>query len=78
MAGRPEEGIALTTNAAELTAALGSRLDAARAWRELAEALIQVGRSGQAIDALRKAADYAGAQSSTIRADLHLTAPAAD
>jgi transcriptional regulator with XRE-family HTH domain len=78
LSGRAEEGIALTTNAAELMAALGSRLDAAQVWRELAEALIKVGRSYQAIDALRKAADCAGAQSSTVRADVHTALPAAD
>jgi transcriptional regulator with XRE-family HTH domain len=78
LSGRPEDGIALMTNAAELMAVLGSRLDAARAWREAGEALIQVGHSGQAIDALRKAADFAGAQSSTIRADVHQAVPVAD
>jgi tetratricopeptide (TPR) repeat protein len=68
LSGRAAEGIALMTNAAELLAALGSRIDAARAWRELAEALIKAGRSEQAIDALRRAADYAGAESSVMRA----------
>jgi len=68
LSGRHEDGIALMTNAAELMTALGSRLEAAQAWRDLAEALIKVGQSEQAIDALRKAADCAGAQSSTIRA----------
>jgi tetratricopeptide (TPR) repeat protein len=67
LSGRPEEGIALMTNAAELLAALGSRLDAARAWRELAEALIKAGRSEQAIDALRRAADFAGAEPTVMR-----------
>jgi tetratricopeptide (TPR) repeat protein len=78
LSGRSEDGIVLMTNAAELMAALGSRLDAAQAWRELAEALIKVGRPDQAIDALRKAADYAGAQSSTIRADVHAPVAVAD
>jgi tetratricopeptide (TPR) repeat protein len=67
LSGRPSEGIALMTNAAELLAALGSRLDAARAWRELAEALIKAGHSEQAIDALRRAADFAGAEPSVMR-----------
>ncbi len=71
LSGRAEEGIALMTNAAELLAALGSRIDAARAWRELAEALIKAGRSEQAIDALRRAADYAGAEPSVMRAGTH-------
>ncbi len=75
LSGRAEEGIALMTNAAELMAALGSQIDAARAWRELGEALIQVGRSDEAIDALRKAADCAGAQPSVIRADVHSSLP---
>ena len=78
LSGHVDEGIALMTNAADLMAALGSRLDAARASRDLAEALIQVGRSDQAIDALRKAADFAGAQSSTIRAGVHVAVPVAD
>jgi transcriptional regulator with XRE-family HTH domain len=76
--GRPDEGIALMTNAADLMAVLGSRLDAARAWRELAEALIQIGRPEQAIDALRRAADCAGAQSTTVRADVRLSLPVPD
>jgi transcriptional regulator with XRE-family HTH domain len=76
LSGRHGDGIALMTNAAELMAALGSRLEAAQAWRDLAEALIKVGRSEQAIDALRKAADCAGAQSSTIRADVPAVLPA--
>jgi tetratricopeptide (TPR) repeat protein len=78
LSGRAEEGIALTTNAAELLTALGSRLDAAQAWRELAEALIKVGRSEQAIEAFRKAADCAGAQPSTVRAEVRLPVPLAD
>jgi transcriptional regulator with XRE-family HTH domain len=78
LSGSPDDGIALMTNAAELMAALGSRLEAAQAWRDLAEALIKVGRAEQAIDALRKAADCAGAQSSTIRANAHAALPVAD
>jgi hypothetical protein len=49
---------------------MGSRHEAAQASRELAEALIQRGRSEQAIDALRHAADFAGVRSTTIRPDL--------
>jgi transcriptional regulator with XRE-family HTH domain len=78
LSGRHEDGIALMTNAAELMAAIGSRLDAARAWRELGEALIQVGRTQQAIDALRKAADWAGVRPSSIRADAHAALRVAD
>jgi hypothetical protein len=78
LSGRLEEGIALTTNAAELMTAIGSRLEAAEAWREVAEALIQVGQTEQAIDALRNAADCAGAQSPTIRAGVQPAVPVAD
>ncbi|HEY2076187.1 MAG TPA: helix-turn-helix transcriptional regulator [Streptosporangiaceae bacterium] len=78
LSGRHEDGIALMTNAAELLAALGSRLDAAQAWREMAEALIKVGRSEQAIEALRKAADCAGARSVTVRADVQPALPVSD
>jgi tetratricopeptide (TPR) repeat protein len=78
LSGRPEEGIALATKAAELMAALGPGLDAAQAWRELAEALIQIGRSEQALDALRKAADFAGARSATVRAGMQLPLPVPD
>ncbi len=78
LSGRPEEGIALVRMAADLMTTLGSGLDAAQAWRELAEALIQIGRSEQAIDALRKAADLAGARPATIRAGMRLALPVAD
>jgi tetratricopeptide (TPR) repeat protein len=78
LSGRPEEGIALVTRAADLMDTLGSGNDAALAWRELAEALIQIGRSEQAIDALRKAADFAGARSATIRAGMQLPLSVAD
>jgi tetratricopeptide (TPR) repeat protein len=78
LSGRPEEGIALVTRAADLMDTLGSGKDAALAWRELAEALIQIGRSEQAIDALRKAADFAGARSATIRAGMQLPLSVAD
>jgi transcriptional regulator with XRE-family HTH domain len=78
LSGRADEGIALMTNAAELMAAIGSRLDAAQAWRDLAEALIKVGRSEQAIDAFRKASDCAGAQSSTLRQEIRPTLRVAD
>ncbi len=74
MNGEPEEGIAVISDAADQLTALGSHLDAAQAWRELAEALIHLGRSAQAIDALRRAADYAGARSSTIRAEMPVPA----
>jgi len=78
LGGSPDDGIALMTNAAELMTALGSRHEAAQAWRDLAEALIKVGLAEQAIDALRKAADCAGVQSSTVLADSHAALPVAN
>jgi len=78
MAGHAERGFAVVSSAADMLAAAGSRLDAAQAWRELAEALLQVGRSEQAIAALRQAADYAGARTSTIRAQMAVALPVSD
>ena len=74
MSGHADQGIAIISGAADQLTPLGSHLDAAQAWRELAEALIHLGRSEQAIDALRRSADYAGARPSTIRADLPVPA----
>ncbi len=70
MAGQPEEGAAAAAAAAERLATMGSQFEAAQAWRDLAEALIHGGRSDQAVEALRRAADYAGVRASTIRADV--------
>lgn len=67
MSGETDEGAAAVTEAARTLEALGSPRDAAQAWRELGEALIQRGRSEQAIEALRNAADCAGARSASIR-----------
>jgi transcriptional regulator with XRE-family HTH domain len=69
MSGQADEGVAAVSAAASGLESIGSRLEAAQAWRELAEALIQRDRSDQAIDALRRAADCAGARSSSIRTD---------
>jgi transcriptional regulator with XRE-family HTH domain len=78
LSGSSQEGIALMTNAADLLAALGSRLEAAQAWRDLAEALIQAGRSEEAIDALRRAADCAGAEPSVMRAGVRQSLSVSD
>jgi transcriptional regulator with XRE-family HTH domain len=78
MSGRADEGFAVVSLAADMLAAAGSRLDAAQAWRELAEALLHAGRSEQAIEALRQAADHAGARTTTIRAQMNLPLPVAD
>jgi transcriptional regulator with XRE-family HTH domain len=68
--GEPRQGAATVAAAAEQLADLGTALDGAQAWRELAEALLQAGEPAQAIDALRHAADGAGARSTTIRAGM--------
>jgi transcriptional regulator with XRE-family HTH domain len=70
MGGDSDAGAAAVSSAAGRLEKLGSRQDAAEAYRELAEALLQRGRSEQAIAALRRAADCAGARSSSIRADV--------
>jgi transcriptional regulator with XRE-family HTH domain len=70
MSGQLDEGAAEAGGAAERLATMGSQLEAAQAWRDLAEVLIDCGRSDQAIEALRRAADYAGVRASTIRASL--------
>jgi transcriptional regulator with XRE-family HTH domain len=70
LSGQAEEGVKVAAAAAERLATMGSQLEAARAWRELAEALIQRDRAVEAVDALRRAADYAGVRASTIRAGL--------
>src|SRR5215469_1272024 len=68
MAGQPEAGAEIAADAATRLAALGSHLEAAQAWRDLADALIQQGRSAQAIHALQRAADCAGLRPSSIGA----------
>jgi transcriptional regulator with XRE-family HTH domain len=70
MSGQPEQGAALATAAAERLATMGSQLEAAQAWREVAEALLQRDRPAEAVAALRQAADYAGVRASTIRTGL--------
>jgi Flp pilus assembly protein TadD len=67
MAGQVTEGIATVSEAARRLAAMGSVPDAAKAWRDLAEALIERGQSAEAIEALRQAADCAGVRASAIR-----------
>jgi transcriptional regulator with XRE-family HTH domain len=78
MAGRADEGVAVILEAADQLTTLGTQLDAARAWRELAEALLQLGRPEQAIDAFRRAADYAGARPATISLATASPLPVAD
>ena len=66
MAGAVDDGAEAVSAAATRLAELGSQLEAAQAWRDLAEALVERGRSDQAIGALRRAADCAGVRSSAI------------
>jgi transcriptional regulator with XRE-family HTH domain len=68
MSGQVDDGHAAAEQAARRLEALGSRLDAAQAYRDLAEAMFQHGRAEQAIAALRRAADCAGARPSSVRA----------
>jgi transcriptional regulator with XRE-family HTH domain len=67
MAGQPDAGAEIAADAASRLAAMGSHLEAAQAWRDLADALIQQDRHAQAIEALQRAADCAGLRSSAIR-----------
>ncbi len=74
VAGQPDAGAEVAGDAAARLAAIGSRLEAAQAWRDLAEALIQQGRSADAIQALQRAADCAGLRSAPIGAPATLPA----
>ena len=70
LTGATEEGMATVSQAARRLDEQGAQVDAAQAWRELSEALIQRGSPQQAIEALRHAADAAGARSCYVRSDL--------
>jgi hypothetical protein len=76
LTGESQRGAAVVADAAALLADLGTTLEAAQAWRELGEALLQAGESAQAIGALRRAADCAGARSTTVRNGLQAPRPA--
>ena len=67
MDGQVDAGTAAVFEAAAGLEQLGSRLEAARAYRELSEALLQRGRPDEAITALQRTADCAGARASAIR-----------
>jgi transcriptional regulator with XRE-family HTH domain len=67
MDGQTEEGESAVADAATRLEQRGSRIEAAHAWRDLAEALIHCGEPGKAIPALRRAADCAGARASSVR-----------
>lgn len=72
MSGDLQDGSAIVREAADRLAGLGSRLESAQAWRDLAEALVRRGQADQAITALRRAADCLGARGSSIRSDAAL------
>ena len=68
LSGDVDQGFAVAEQAARQLESLGSRLDAAQAYRDLSDALFERGWSDKAIVALRKAADCAGARPSSVRA----------
>jgi len=67
LGGDVEAGFAVADRAARQLELLGSRLDAAQAYRDLSDALFERGWSEQAVAALRKAADCAGTRPSSVR-----------
>ncbi len=76
MDGQADEGAAVVTEAASSLEQLGSPLLAARAYRELADALLKDDRSNEAITALQRAVGCAGVRSSAIRTIRQVTADA--
>jgi len=73
LSGQAEAGIAAVSDAAKRLAGMQSMREAAQAWRELAEALLQQGLAELAIDALRQSADCAGARSASVPSVARLT-----
>lgn len=67
MAGHVVEGVTSVTEGATRLLELGESLQAAIAWRDLGEALLISQRTDEAVEALRRAADVAGAGASWIR-----------
>jgi transcriptional regulator with XRE-family HTH domain len=70
MSGDLDAGAAEVSDAARSLESSGAHREAAQAWRELGEALVQRGQPEQAIEALRNAADCAGVRSASIRTTL--------
>jgi len=68
LGGDVEGGYFRALAAAQQLEALGTRLDAAQAYRDLSDAMFEQGRSEEAVAALRKAADCAGVRPSSVRA----------
>jgi transcriptional regulator with XRE-family HTH domain len=67
LSGDVDAGYEQAERAARRLETLGSRLDAAQAYRDLSDAMFERGRSAEAVAALRKAADCAGARPSSVR-----------
>lgn len=74
MNGNAGEGTAVASGAAGRLAAIGSRQQAGQAWCDLAEVLLQRGRTEAAIGALRQAAGCGGFRVPAIRAGLSVPA----
>ena len=68
LGGDVEAGYFRALAAAQQLESLGSRLDAAQAYRDLSDAMFEQGRTDEAVAALRKAADCAGVRPSSVRA----------
>jgi transcriptional regulator with XRE-family HTH domain len=66
VSGQADAGFAEASDACEALESLGSRREAALAWRELAEALLQRDMLERAVTALQRAADCAGVRSTAI------------
>jgi transcriptional regulator with XRE-family HTH domain len=67
LSGQAELGADYVNGAAERLEEIESHVEAAQAYRDLAEALLQVGRADRAIPALQRAADCAGARAVWVR-----------
>jgi transcriptional regulator with XRE-family HTH domain len=72
LAGQVDAGADEASSAADCLVGLDARLDAAQAFRELAEVLLGCGRSEQAIEALKRSAACAGVRSAVIPARVSL------
>jgi transcriptional regulator with XRE-family HTH domain len=68
--GEPDEAVALFRLAATALDESGASRQAGTVWRELGEAYVELGRSDEAIEALRRASDLAGASYNPMRPDL--------
>lgn len=63
--GQVSAGLSECELAAEVLSRTGTRLEAAHAWREIAEVLVRLDRGDEALAALRKVADCAGVKPPT-------------